>query len=62
MTNFYVEIIGPYDQTIYGPFPDRQTAVTYTGKIPVIFDTYVVSQTQLDTKIREFGPITIEAP
>ena len=63
----YIEIVGPHDNTVYGPFATRADADKYNERLhdkldPNVFDTYVYDQTRLDEKFAEFGPIEVERP
>lgn len=58
----YVHVIGPYDSTAVGPFPDRETATEFRATVPPQFDAAVIDQTRFDADVVEFGPIVAESP
>lgn len=62
MNPFYVLVIGPYDQTFFGPFNNYASAEDYCGAVPDNFDAYVYSHTDLASNFKEFGERPIEEP
>ena len=67
LTYFYVEILGPYDSTVYGPFPKLESAGEFADKKryaldPKVFDVYVYDHADYVKKVAEVGPINVETP
>ena len=58
----YVSVLGPYDSTYVGPFTTKEAADSYRANVPNNFDAWVVTQSELDANIKEFGEVEIQTP
>ena len=59
---FYVQVLGSYDCTTIGPFPTMTSAEIFKQSVPKQFDSFVLTQIELDKNFDEFGKTEIEKP
>lgn len=62
---WYVSVLGPYDQAYVGPFDSQARAEIWKGNSELIspqFDYCVITEEAMNANIAEFGPIPIETP
>jgi hypothetical protein len=60
---FYLYISGPYDSIFEGPFTSRESAEIAQQRISSdTLDSYIITETEMQQDIEEFGPLSIQAP
>lgn len=60
--NWYLWVIGPYDQSYFGPFKSEAEATIGKLGVPNRFDAYVISQKALDDHFTRYGSQVICGP
>jgi hypothetical protein len=59
---FYIEIVGPMDQVLVGPFLDRHAAELYATTISETFERFVLDENEMKKSIETYGNIPIQSP